>query len=120
VALKQSCMQLLEGNSPSKNIILDFRRNTFIGSSRIGTLVTLYKAAISHSMELILKNVLPQAMIVFELTQLNQIFTIELSEQYLGDLINFSGNQLPTTHSSVGSLKSRKGSPSFNSSFLAT
>jgi anti-anti-sigma factor len=101
VALKESCMQLLEGNSPSKNLILDFRRNTFIGSSGIGTLVTLYKAAISHGMELILKNVLPQAMMVLELTQLDQIFTIELSEQYLGYLINSSGNQLPTTHSSV-------------------
>jgi anti-anti-sigma factor len=120
VALKKSCMQLLEGNSPSKKLILDFGQNTFIGSSGIGTLVTLYKAAISQGIELILKNVLPQAMMVLELTQLDQFLTIELSEQHPGDTINSSGNQLPKTHSSVGSLKSQQGSPSFNSSFLTT
>lgn len=120
VALKESCMQLIEGNSPSKKLILDLGQNTFIGSSGIGTLVTLYKAAISQGIELILKNVLPQAMMVLELTQLDQIFTIELSEQYLGDTINFSENQLPRTHPSVGSLKNQKGSQSFNSSFLTT
>jgi anti-anti-sigma factor len=120
VALKETCMQLLEGNSPSKKLILDFGQNTFIGSIGIGTLVTLYKAAMSQGIELILKNVLPQTMMVLELTQLDQVFTIELSEQYPGNTINSSENQLPTTHSSVGSLKIQKGSPSFNSSFLVT
>jgi anti-anti-sigma factor len=120
VALKETCMPLLERNSLCKKLILDFGQNTFIGSSGIGTLVTLYKAAISQGIELIIKNALPQAMMVLELTQLDQFLTIELSEQYPGDLINSSGNQLPTTHSSVGSLKSQKGSPSFNFSFLTT
>jgi hypothetical protein len=59
-------------------------------------------------------------MMVLELTQLDQFLTIELSEQHPGDTINSSGNQLPKTHSSVGSLKSQQGSPSFNSSFLTT
>lgn len=120
VALKESCMQLLEGNSLSKKLILGFGQNTFIGSSGIGTLVTLYKAAISQGIELILKNVIPQAMMVLELTQFDQIFTIELSDQYLGDTINSSENQLPTTHPSVGSLKSQNSSLGFNSDFVTT
>lgn len=103
VAFKESCMQLLEKNLLSKKLILDFRRNTFIGSIGIGTLAALYKATRSQDIELMLKNVPPQAMMVLELTQLDKIFTIELLEQYPEDFINSSENQLPTTHACVGS-----------------
>jgi anti-anti-sigma factor len=82
VAFKQSCMQLLEINAFPKNIILDFRQNTFIGSIGIGTIVALYKAAKRKDIDLILRNVTPQAMMVLELTQLDKVFTIELSEEY--------------------------------------
>jgi anti-anti-sigma regulatory factor len=44
VAFKQSCMQLLEREVWPKTIILDFHQNTFISSSGIGALVTLYAA----------------------------------------------------------------------------
>jgi len=60
-------------------MILDFRQNTFIDGSGIGTLVTLYKAAIGQGIGLILKNITLQAMIVLELSQLDKIFTIESS-----------------------------------------
>ncbi len=82
VAFKQSCMQLLERNAFPKNLILDFRQNTFIGSIGIGTLVALYKAAKRKGIDLILRNVTPQSMIVLQLTQLDKVFTIERSDQY--------------------------------------
>lgn len=102
VAFQESCMQLLERDFSSKNIIVDFRHNTFIGSSGIGTLVTLYKAAKRKGIELILRNVTSQGMIVLELTQLDRIFTIERS-----DAVARSENQLPTTHPSVRALGKR-------------
>jgi anti-anti-sigma factor len=75
IVFKESCIQLLERNVLSKTIILDFRQNTFIDGSGIGTLVTLYKAARSQGIDLILRNVTPQAMMVLELSQLDKIFT---------------------------------------------
>jgi anti-anti-sigma factor len=82
VAFKQSCMQLLERNAFPKNIIFDCRQNTFIGSTGIGTLVSLYKAARKQGIDLILRNVTPQVMMVLELTQLDKAFTIERSDEY--------------------------------------
>jgi anti-anti-sigma factor len=76
IVFKESCIQLLERNVLSKTMILDFRQNTFIDGSGIGTLVTLYKAARSQGIDLILRNVTPQAMMVLELSQLDKIFTI--------------------------------------------
>jgi len=76
IVFKESCIQLLERNVLSKTMILDFRQNTFIDGSGIGTLVTLYKAAKSQGIDLI-RNVTLQAMIVLELSQLDKIFTIE-------------------------------------------
>jgi exopolysaccharide biosynthesis polyprenyl glycosylphosphotransferase len=107
VAFKESCMQLLEKKLLFKNIILDWRQNTFISSSGIGALVTLYKAARKNGIELILKNVPPQAMMVLELTQLDNVFTIELSEQYRVARIQKSENPLPITHRSIRSLGKR-------------
>jgi anti-anti-sigma factor len=82
IVFKESCIQLLEKNVLSKNMILDFRQNTFIDGSGIGTLVTLYKAARSQGIDLILRNVTPQVMIVLELSQLDKIFTIDRSDKY--------------------------------------
>ena len=107
VAFKESCMQLIERNLLSRNIILDCRQNTFISSSGIGALVTLYKAARKKGIELILKNVPPQAMMVLELTQLDNIFTIELSDQYRVAPSDKSENPLPITHRSIRSLGKR-------------
>ena len=107
VAFKENCMPLLERNLLFKNIILDCRQNTFISSSGIGVLVTLYKAARKKGIELILKNVPPQAMMVLELTQLDNVFTIELSEQYRVAHIHKSENLLPITHRSIRSLGKR-------------
>ncbi|MBW4547747.1 MAG: STAS domain-containing protein [Symplocastrum torsivum CPER-KK1] len=82
IIFKENCTQLLERNVLSKIMILDFRQNTFIDGSGVGTLVTLYKAVRSQGIDLILRNVTPQAMIVLELSQLDKIFTIERSDKY--------------------------------------
>ena len=79
IVFKESCIQFLERNVLSKTMILDFRQNTFIDGSGIGTLVTLYKAARGQDISLILRNITLQAMIVLELSQLDKIFTIESS-----------------------------------------
>ena len=107
VAFKESFMQLLEKNCLPTTIILDFRHNTFISSSGLGALVTLYKASQKKGIELILRNVTPQAMIVLEMTQLDKVFTIELSEQDREIATERSENQLPETHPSVRSLGKR-------------
>ncbi|HEY9675144.1 MAG TPA: sugar transferase [Waterburya sp.] len=107
VAFKESCMQLLETNSLPATIVLDFRQNTFISSSGLGALVTLYKATQKKGIELILRNVTPQAKMVLEMTQLDQILIIELSEQYGEIAIERLENQLPETHPSVRSLGKR-------------
>jgi anti-anti-sigma factor len=107
VAFKGSCMQLLEREVLPKTIILDFRQNTFISSSGIGALVTFYKVAKSQGTELVLRHVAPQVMIVFELTHLDKIFTIERSYESAAAATKQSENQLLTTHPSVQSLGKR-------------
>ena len=107
VAFKESCMQLLERNFLPTSIILDFHQNTFISSSGIGCLVMLYKMAKRKGIDLILRNVPPQAMIVLELTQLDKVFTIEPSDKHPVISTEPSEKSLPTTHPSVASVGKR-------------
>lgn len=106
LAFKEICMLSLEDQIYSQQIVLDFRQNTFISSSGIGVLVTLYKAAKKKDIELVLRNVSQQVMIVLELTQLNNIFTIEASAKTV-TATEQSTNHLPATHPSVHSLGKR-------------
>jgi anti-anti-sigma factor len=105
VAFKESCMQLLERNLLSKTLILDFSQNTFISASGIGALVTLYKATRSKGIDLKLRNVTPQAMIVLELARLDKIFPIELSDECPVAATDRSENQLAETHPYVAGRK---------------
>ncbi|HEY9728801.1 MAG TPA: sugar transferase [Chroococcales cyanobacterium] len=107
VAFKESCMELLGSNFSSKKIIFDFRQNVFISSSGIGALVTLYKAAKKREIDLILRNVGSEAMIVLELTQLDKVFTIERADIYAETPAGLSGNSLLNAHLSTRSLGKR-------------
>jgi anti-anti-sigma factor len=103
VAFKETCKQLLQNNSIPRKIVLDFRQTIFIDSSGIGALVTNHKTAKIQGIELLFRNVNPSVMSVLELTELDKVFTLELSDKSTIDTVRWSDNCLPTTHPSLGS-----------------
>jgi len=107
VTFKQTCQDLTEGNSNTKQIIIDFHQTTFMDSSGLGALVSNLKTAQEKGISLTLRNVTPQVMAVLNLTGLDQVFSIES----LGDAPPIEprqlGEQLPTTHPSVRSWMKR-------------
>lgn len=107
VTFKQTCQDLTEGNSNTKQIIIDFHQTTFMDSSGLGALVSNLKTAQEKGIYLTLRNVTPQVMAVLNLTGLDQVFSIES----LGDAPPIEprqlGEQLPTTHPSVRSWMKR-------------
>jgi len=103
VAFKETCQQLLQGNSIPKQIIFDFSQTTFIDSSGIGALVSNHKSARGKGVELVLRNVTPQVMAVLEMTALDKVLTLEQLDESRPFSENRGKMQLPTTHPSVRS-----------------
>ncbi|MFZ5775905.1 MAG: STAS domain-containing protein [Thermodesulfobacteriota bacterium] len=62
-------------NNGSRRIVLDFQRVEFIDSSGLGVLVSLLKT-LGNDGELVLCNVPPKVMSLFELTRMTRIFRI--------------------------------------------
>lgn len=65
---------LTEGGK--KKILLDFSGVTFMDSAGLGSLVLLLKMVRSHGGKLYLCNVNDQIQMLFELTNMNQVFNI--------------------------------------------
>jgi len=62
-------------------IIFDLRQVEFLSSAALGKLITLQKKIKDRGGQLILDNVTPQVYEVFEITKLNQVFTIKRLER---------------------------------------
>lgn len=59
------------------NYVLDFSQCTFIDSTGLGVLVSIYKKCSENQGNIILKNLNSDVLKVFKLTRLDKVFTIE-------------------------------------------
>lgn len=108
VAFKKTCQQLYQDNPAPNQIILDFSQTTFIDSSGVGALVNNVKTAQQQGVKLILRGVQPQVMAVLSLTGLDQVLTIEpTDETKQSSKTRKVEENLPTTHPSVRSWVKR-------------
>ena len=80
VELKQLVQGLCAEASPPQQLVLDFENTQFMDSSGIGALIACRKLLGMHKAELILRNLSPQVRLVLQLTELDQILTIEESD----------------------------------------
>jgi len=60
-----------------KTLVIDFSQVNFIDSTGLGILVSIHKRSIEQGVQLILKNISPMVYDVFEITMLDEVFTIE-------------------------------------------
>ncbi|MCM0594097.1 MAG: sugar transferase [Gloeotrichia echinulata IR180] len=117
VGFKQTCHDLTEISPHPQQIIIDFHQTTFIDSSGLGALVSNFKITKEKGINFILRNVTPPVMAVLNLTELDQVFSIEslgsLSPKEDSNLPDTQGlttgkiEQLPTTHPSIASWPKR-------------
>lgn len=117
VSFKQTCQDLIEGDSPPKQIFIDFQNTTFMDSSGLGSLVSNFKNSQDKGIKVTLLNVTPQVMAVLNLTGLDQVFPIESRPEIASvpthNLKDTGKNNsrkvdpLPETHSSVASWMKR-------------
>ncbi|MDB9539342.1 anti-sigma factor antagonist [Anabaenopsis tanganyikae CS-531] len=110
VSFKQTCEDLIQGDTPPKEIIIDFEQTTFMDSSGLGALVSNFKQTRVKGISLTLRNITPQVMAVLNLTGLDQVFPIESSRE-ITEAENLTPNQrleqLPQTHPSIASWMKR-------------
>lgn len=117
VSFKQTCQDLIEGDSPPKQIFIDFQNTTFMDSSGLGSLVSNFKNSQDKGIKVTLLNVTPQVMAVLNLTGLDQVFPIESRPEIAsvpthnpkdtGKNNSRKVDPLPETHSSVASWMKR-------------
>lgn len=117
VGFKQTYQNLIQADSPPRQIVLDFQNTTFMDSSGLGSLVSNFKSSRSKGIIMTLRHVTPQVMAVLDLTGLDQVFPIEslqnLSPVANDNLIDTGKNNsrkvdpLPQTHPSVASWMKR-------------
>ncbi|PPC91795.1 MAG: anti-anti-sigma factor [Methylobacter sp.] len=80
--LKESILQFLEQGE--NRLFVQLSQVRFIDSSGLGALLSGYKNAVNRSGKLVLCNVQPQVLAMFELTRLNRVFEIysDLNEAF--------------------------------------
>lgn len=64
-------------NKGEKDFVLDFKKCTFVDSTGLGVLVSIYKKCETINGSLKLHSINPQVMKVFKLTRLDKVFKIE-------------------------------------------
>ncbi len=108
VAFKKACQDILQGSSVPNKIVLDLSQTTFMDSSGVGALVSNLKLARQKSVELVLRNLLPQVMAVLLMTGLDKVLTIEPKNDGMAPLsAQEAEKQLPETHPSMRSWVKR-------------
>lgn len=99
-----------ESNVPQQ-LVLDFEHTQFMDSSGVGALIAAHKLLGAHKSELILRNLSPQVRLVLQLTELDQVLSIEeVSSQETGASMNdapAAQNIDIVTHPSVHSRAKR-------------
>ncbi len=117
VSFKQTCQNLIQADSPPKQIFIDFQNTTFMDSSGLGSLVGNFKNSQEKGIKVTLRYVTPQVMAVLNLTGLDQVFPIESLQQLPpintdkttdpGKNNSRKPEPLPQTHPSVASWMKR-------------
>ena len=117
VSFKQTCQNLIQADSPPKQILIDFQNTTFMDSSGLGSLVSNFKNSRELGIKVTLRHVTPQVMAVLNLTGLDQVFPIEslhnltliATDNFTDPVKNNSRkvDPLPQTHNSVASWMKR-------------
>jgi anti-anti-sigma factor len=77
VAFKQHCQTFFAEYPDIKRLILDFEVTQFVDSSAIGALVICHRLSQVHQVQLSLKNIPEQVMMVLSMTELDKVFEIE-------------------------------------------
>jgi len=77
VELKQMVQELCANGLSPKRLVLDFANTQFMDSSGVGSLITCRRLLGEQQSELILRNLSPQVRLVLQLTELDQVLTIE-------------------------------------------
>ena len=77
--LKLKIKELFEGGA--KNVLVDLAEVRFIDSSGLGALVSGFKNAVAYKGALALSGFQDQVRSMFELTRLNRVFDIYVSEE---------------------------------------
>lgn len=117
ISFKQTYQNLIQADSPPRQIVIDFQNTIFMDSSGLGSLVSNFKNSQEKGILMTLRYVTPQVMAVLDLTGLDQVFPIEslenLSPIAADNLIDTGKNNsrkvdpLPQTHPSVASWMKR-------------
>ncbi|TAF17319.1 MAG: STAS domain-containing protein, partial [Nostocales cyanobacterium] len=117
VGFKQTCQNLLQANSHLQKVIIDFQNTIFMDSSGLGAVVNNFKNAQEKGIAFTLCNVTPQVMAVLNLTGLDQVFSIESSQNIESaasenqvenrKVATRKTDPLPETHPSVASWMKR-------------
>jgi anti-anti-sigma factor len=116
VSLKQTCQELTQGDTHPREIIIDFEKTTFMDSSGLGALISSWKTTQAEKIIMLLRNVTPQVLAVLNLTELDKVFAIEsrsetpslaVSQVLDMKIAPSKKEQLPTTHTSLGSWTKR-------------
>lgn len=64
-------------NKGEKHFVLNFKKCTFVDSTGLGVLVSIYKKCVKINGSFKLHSINPQVMKVFKLTRLDKVFQIE-------------------------------------------
>lgn len=117
ISFKETYQNLIQADSPPRQIVIDFQNTTFMDSSGLGSLVSNFKNSQEKGIIMTLRHITPQVMAVLNLTGLDQVFPIEslhnLSPVANDNLIDTGKNNsrkvdsLPQTHPSVASWMKR-------------
>jgi len=78
---KKAFQGILETQPSPEKVVLNFGQTTFIDSCGVGALVSNYNLAKQHGVSLSLTDVQTRIMMVLSMTGLEQILTIETSDQ---------------------------------------
>lgn len=107
-AFKETCKHLMQSNSESTLVILDFGQTTFIDSSGIGALISCLRTAKAKGIELVLWSVQPAVRITFSLADLDDVLKVEpTTEALIPTVTKRSRELLPITHPSIRSRMKR-------------
>ncbi len=108
VAFKETLQRICQQGVPHNRIVLDFSQTIFIDSSGLGALVSNFKVARSHGIDLVLRNLHPPVMAVLTMTSLDEVFTIDSTLEREAVQPEVNGDcKLPTTHPSIRSWLKR-------------
>ncbi|MGG6294855.1 sugar transferase [Leptolyngbya sp. AN02str] len=93
VDFKRNFQEICQNNPDLTRAILDFSQTIFMDSSGLGALVSAKKLAQKQRIELVLRNVSEQVMMVLALADLNKLFVIEEAPS--------EAEPLPTVHHEI-------------------